>query len=244
MDTIDRNSPLPYYHQLAEILRREIVEHGPEHGVYALASENELSERYGLSRATVRHALGLLQSQGWIYRERGKGSFAPARRVEQELTQLVSTTEDMRARGWSLETRLVSLHELPAPPYVAHALRMPSAVPVYEVTRLRVVEDDPLSLQTAYLPAGLCPGLGEHDLTSSLYRLLEDAYGLRLWNATETLRARPASPYEAQMLAIREGQCLLYMERVTYAADGAAIEYLESVWRGDRYDFKVALSRG
>ncbi len=243
MHVIDKNSPIPYYQQVADLLRREISERESHNEIYQLPSENELAERHGITRATVRHALDVLEQDGWIYREKGRGSFAAVRRVEHELTRLVSTTEDMRRRGWSLTTRVVSLEQIPAAPYVAHALEVPVNTLVYEVCRLRIVDDEPLSLQTAHLPLELCPQLEGNDLTSSLYRLLETRYGLRLWTGKEVLRARCAILHEAQLLQIRDNSPVMYMERVTYAANGLAVEYLEAVWRGDRYDFKVTLSR-
>ena len=128
MTVIDKASPLPYYEQLAELLRREITDKQAQGESFQLPSENELAEKHGLSRATVRHALDELEHDGWIYRQKGVGSFAPVRRFEQDLTQLVSTTEDMRQRGWSLLTRVVSLQRLPAAPHVARALEIVAAV--------------------------------------------------------------------------------------------------------------------
>jgi GntR family transcriptional regulator len=241
--SIVKSSPLPYYYQLAEILRREVDEKASRGEVVQLPSENELAERFNLSRATVRHALDTLEDEGWIYRQKGKGSFAPFRRVEQDLTQLVSTTEDMRRRGWSLETKTVSVQQIAAAPYVAKALELVTNAPVYRLCRLRIVNGEPLSVQIAQLPAEHCPQLELNDLNSSLYRLLDVKYGLKLWTGREVLRARAASPYEAELLEIREGACMLYVERITYTVEGIPIEYLESVWRGDRYDFTVNLTQ-
>ena len=243
MPVIDKTSAIPYYQQLAELLRREIGEKQAEDAVYQLPSESELTERHGLSRATVRHALDELEREGWIYRQKGVGSFAPVRRVQQELTQLVSTTEYMRRRGWSLITRVVGLEQAPATSHIAHALEITPGAPVYQLRRLRIVDDVPVSLQTAYLPAELCPRLEDNDLTSSLYRLLETRYGQRLWTGREMLRARGAAREEARLLQIREGVSVMYAERITCASTGTPIEYLEAVWRGDRYDFTVTLTR-
>ena len=243
MPVIDKASPLPYYEQLAELLRREIADRQAGGETYQLSSENELSQRHGLSRATVRHALDELEHDGWIYRQKGVGSFAPARRFEQDLTQLVSTTEDMRQRGWPLLTKVVSWQRIPAAPHIARALEVAAESEVYKLCRLRLVDDVPISIQTAYLPAALCPGLEENDLAASLYRLLEGRYELRLWSGRETLRARGASEHEARLLDVPEGTPVMHAERITYAANGIAVEYLEAVWRGDRYDFKVTLTR-
>jgi GntR family transcriptional regulator len=243
MSVIDKASSTPYYDQLAEILRREISEKQAEGEPFQLPSENELAEQHGLSRATVRHALDKLEHEGWIYRQKGVGSFAVVRRVEQELTRLDSTTEAMRQRGWRLETRVLHIRQVAATHHIERALELKPEEMVYELCRLRIVDDLPLSLQTAYLPAALCPRLEENDLTASLYRLLESRYGLRLWNGQETLRARKATAPEAHILNIGEGIPVMYTERITYAANGSPVEYLEAIWRGDRYDFKVTLTR-
>ena len=240
---VDKSSSVPYYRQLAGLLREKIQGNQPESGVYQLPSENDLATLHGLTRATVRHALDVLEREGWIYREKGKGSFAAVRRVEQELTQLVSTTEAMRQRGWTMVTRVLKLEEVDAPSHVAKELEIAPGTSVYELSRLRIVDDAPLSIQTAYLPRALCPRLEENDLSGSLYRLLEGRYGLRLWTAHETLRARCSTSHEAKLLQIRKGAPVMYAERTTYASTGEAAEYLEAVWRGDRYDFKVTLQR-
>lgn len=240
---IDKSNPIPYYRQLADLLRHEIRLKQAAGELYQLSSEHELAEQHGLSRATVRHALDDLERGGWIYRQKGVGSFAPVRRVEEDLTLLVSTTEDMHRRGWSLVTKLLDVQRIAALPHVAVALELPEGDPIFELRRLRLVDDTPFSLQTAHLPVSLCPTLTGDDLTGSLYRLLESRYGLRLWTARETLSARAASQEEADWLEIEPSAPVMSAERVTYAADGRAIEYLEAVWRGDRYDFKVTLTR-
>ena len=243
MQPIDKTSSIPYYLQLAEALREEIGRQKTPNQVYQLPSENELAAFQGITRATVRRALDVLERGGWIYRQKGVGSFAAARRVEHELTQLVSTTEDMRERGWSLTTKLVSIEQMPASPRVAGALEIPIDTPCYKLCRVRQVDGKPISVQTPYLPVALCTDLEKNDLTRSLYRLLETRYGLRLWTGREILRARCALPHEEELLGLASCTAVMAMERVTYAADGQAVEYLEAVWRGDRYDFKVSLSR-
>ena len=240
---IDKKSPIPYYDQLAELLRHEIGQRLAKGESYQLPSENELAEQHGISRQTVRHALGELERDGWIYRQKGVGSFAVARRVEQELTALVSTSEAMRQRGWRLETKILSVTQVIPACYVAVALELGQGELVYEVKRLRLAEGGPLTIQTNHLPAAHCPGLEDNDLSSSLYRLLETRYGLRLWTGKETLRARGATSHEAHLLDIKEGAPVMHTERITYAANGVPVEYLDAVWRGDRYDFKVTLTR-
>ena len=243
METVDRNSDTPYYQQLADLLQREIEEHASCEGVYALPSENELSQRHGISRATVRHALDFLSRKGLIYRRKGKGSFGAVRRVQQDVTELVSTTEDTARRGWKLVTRVVSLSRQRPAPLVRRSLELELGQEVFELLRLRLVGGKPLSVQTSYLPVRLCPDLDKKNFASSLYNLLESSYGLRLWTARQVLRARGATRSEAELLQVAVGFPLLYVERITYAANGEAVEYLEAVWHGERYDFTVNLAR-
>ena len=243
METIDKSSDTPYYQQLADLLQREIEQHASCEGAYPLPSENELSQRHGISRATVRHALDSLSRKGLIYRRKGKGSFGVVRPVEQDVTELVSTTEDIARRGWQLVTRVVSLNCISPQPLVRRSLELELGQEVYDLVRLRLIADKPLSLQTSYLPVRLCPDLDKHDLAGSLYHLLETQYALRLWTGRQVLRARGATRSEAELLQVAVGFPLLYAERITYAADGEAVEYLEAVWHGERYDFTVNLAR-
>jgi GntR family transcriptional regulator len=243
MPTIDKSSSVPYYQQVADLLRNEIEGQVSRRDAFLLPSEHELCERYGITRTTVRHALDILEREGRIYRQRGKGTFVAVRHLQQNITELVSTTEDMRRRGWVVVTRVLSLERVAATDKIRSALELEAGQQVYKLTRLRVTGDDPISLQTSYLPVQLCPNLEDNDLAESLYRLLESRYSLLLWTAREVLRARRATRAEARLLSISAGEPVLYAERVTYVASSQAIEYLEAVWRGDRYDLKVNLTR-
>jgi GntR family transcriptional regulator len=241
--SVDKTSPVPYYQQIADSLRVEIEEGVSQGNGFRMASEHELCERFGVTRTTVRSALDVLEREGRIYRQVGRGTFAAVRRLEQNITELVSTTEDMHRRGWSVSTRVLSLERVPATGKVSGALGLAPAQEVYELARLRVAGDEPISIQTCYLPAQLCPSLENHDLSASLYRLLEGEYNLQLWTARETLSARRATSAEAGLLAMTVRDAVLYAERVTYTANDTPVEYLEAVWRGDRYSFQINLSR-
>ena len=244
MRLINKKSSIPYYRQLAELLRHDISVNQPgKTGVVALPSENELAEQHGITRATVRHAMDVLERDGKIYRVKGKGAFAVKHRIEPQLMRLVSITELMEQRGWPLATWFISLIQMPAPPHIASVLEIGLEENIYELKRLHVVENIPLSIQTAYLPARLCPKLEDNDLTDSLYRILEIRYDLLMWAGQETLRARAATQSEARLLQVKPGTPVMYSERVSYASTGVPVEYLEAVWRGDKYDVKVSLVR-
>lgn len=243
MGEIRKDSDAPLYRQLADLLRDEIEANSATPGERSLPSEHQLCATYQVTRTTVRHALDILEREGKIIRQQGKRRRAVVPRVEQDLTRLVSTTEDMRKRGWRLVTRVISVTQIKPPPVVRQNLELAPGQEVYRLVRLRITDDIPLSVQTSFVPVQLCPGLDRHDLAASLYDLLEKQYGLTLWSGRQTLSARGATEAESKLLEVRPGTPMLHAERVTYAATGQAVEYLEAVWVGDRYDFTTTLAR-
>ncbi len=243
MPAINKQSRIPYYFQLAEVLRQQIKDAAADGSMVALPSENELAETYRISRATVRHALDLLEREELIYKAKGKGTFVARTRAKYELTSLVPTTEDILRRGWKPGTQVLSLQRFNPPPAIAAALEIAEGDEVYEIHRLRTADDEPICLQWSYIPARLCPGLHEQDLSVSLTQLLEDRYGIRLWTARATLRARLTQPSEAKLLQIPRNSPVIYIEQNTFSPEGHVVEFLKTVWRSDRYDFVVSLSR-
>jgi len=240
---LDRATPLPLYYQIAESLREAIrdLEAAPEGERAELPTEVELCQRFGVSRGPVRQALQLLEREGLVSRERGRGTFVARRRLTHELTKLCSVTADMEARGWRPGARVLRAQAMKPPAHVRHALALGDGETVWEVYRLRLADDEPVSLQWCYVPCALTPGLPVQDLAGSLWRIFSDQYGLKLAFAEQTLRARPATPDEARVLHIAKGDALFVITRTIYDEQGRAVQYLHSLWRGDRYDFTVRL---
>ena len=239
---INKDIPIPYYYQIARILRETIddLEKDAEQSEVALPSESELCELYQVTRGTVRHALELLEREGLVYREKGRGTFV-RRRVQLEVTRLCSTTEDMKARGWVPETRLLGLTSVTAHAHVQHQLHVSADMQVWEIYRLRLAGGEPISLQWSYLPCERMPELDRQDLAGSLYYILKNVYGIELRTAEQTIRTRTATAEEAELLAVPEGAPLFVIDRTTYDQNEVPVEQLHSLWRGDRYDLQVRL---
>jgi len=240
---VDRSVPTPLYYQIAESLREAIrdLEAAPEGERAELPTEVELCQRFGVSRGPVRQALQLLEREGLVSRERGRGTFVARRRLTHELTKLCSVTADMEARGWRPGARVLRAQAMKPPAHVRHALALGDGETVWEVYRLRLADDEPVSLQWCYVPCALTPGLPVQDLAGSLWRIFSDQYGLKLAFAEQTLRARPATPDEARVLHVARGDALFVITRTIYDDEGRPVQYLHSLWRGDRYDFTVRL---
>lgn len=239
---IDRALPVPYYFQIAEIFRGLIADaHLARETDVPLPSENELCDLYAVTRATVRHALDLLEREGLVYRLKGKGTFL-RRRVQLDLARLSSTTKDMRARGWAPATRVLSVKSITAPAHIQHQLRIPDPAEVWEVHRLRLADGEPISLQWSYVPCSRAPGLDRHDLAGSLYDTLHSAYSIDLRTADQVIRTRLATDEEAQVLEIPAGSPVFAIDRTSLDQQERPVEYLHALWRGDRYDLQIRLT--
>ncbi|MEN6301099.1 MAG: GntR family transcriptional regulator [Armatimonadia bacterium] len=241
---LNKDSPIPYYYQLAQILRDAMddvsasAEEGEE---IPLPSEPMLAEWFKVTRGTVRHALEILEREGLIYREKGRGTFMRRRRVELNLTELSSITAHMRDQRWAAEYRLLGLDRGPARPQAQRALGLAEAEEVWEVRRLRLADSEPVSAETSIIPCRLAPDLQTADLTASLYQTLRSRYGFDLKTSEQTIRTRAADAEEAVLLNVHTGDPVFVITGVLADAQGTPVEYSRSLWRGDRYDLQVRL---
>lgn len=244
--SINREIPIPYYYQIAQILRNAIadVDIDSMEGEIEFLSETELCKMFGVTRATVRHALDVLEREGLIYRQKGRGTFVRRRRLALDVTTLRSTTEDLEARGWGPETRVMSVKSMAPRPHIRRALRLQDDEKVWEVLRLRLADEEPISLQWSYIPCARAPGLDREDLTGSLYSLLESRYAIRPTSADQEVTTRVlTSAYEAELLGNAVGDPVFVISRTVYDQNQVPVECLESRWRGDRYSLQSRLSR-
>jgi GntR family transcriptional regulator len=204
-----------------------------------LPSEAELGATFGVSRGTIRHALEVLEREGLVFRRQGKGTFIGRRRLAYDLTRLSSTTEDLLERGWKPGSRVLGIEAVRPRAAIQGFLQLPKGARVWELRRLRLADGEPVCLVSSYLPVRLTPGLDKHDLTGSLAKLLAEEYGIKLRTADQTIRARGAVGEEAELLGVPEGEPIFMITRVAYDEQGTPVEYLGSLWRGDRYDLQV-----
>lgn len=232
---LNRHTPVPLYYQLAEQLRESIRAGELRPGDQA-PSERELSERYGISRMTVRQAIGYLIREGVLVAEHGRGTFVAEPKLTYDVLQLLGFTEAILQRGGLPVSQVLEQSVVAAPAVVAQELRLPQHAPVHKLVRLRLSHSMPLLLETSYLSAIGCPGLERHDLAHrSLYDVLEQDYGLSLKRAHQALEATTANSYESQLFGIPVGTPMILLEGVTSDFGEHPIEYFKAVYRGDRF---------
>jgi len=235
VDAINRQSKLPLYQQLYEMLRGNITRGEWKPGDL-IPAESELIEQYGVSRITVRQVLDMLVREGLIYRQRGRGSFVAHPTVEQVLQRLVSFTDDMRQRGFAPTTQTLSSGLLPAPEDIAKQLQVEQGEELAKIERVRLADGEPMSVEEAYLVHRIVPGILDKDFVNDpLREVIERHYNIRWERARQVIRAINASRELAATLSVRPNAALLFIERVSFSQGGVPVEFLRIYHRGDRY---------
>ena len=238
MTAIDPDSPVRKHFQLREILldmlEREFAVDD------CIPSERELCARYGLARMTVRKALDHLVAEGNLYRVPGKGTFVSEPKIGLKL-RLMSFTEDMLARGHVPGSVDLARRVVPAGRRLGLELGLDDDEPVYVIERLRTADGVPMALERTHFPAALTPGLIDEPLQDrSLFTVLEERYGIVYDEGEQTVEAGIADPTDAALLGIPEGSAVLLHQRRSLVG-GQPVEYVESAYRGDRYQLTYAL---
>ncbi len=234
---LDPASSLPLYQQLQRALR-EAIEQRVLGVDDALPAERQLAEELSVSRITVRKAIEGLVDEGLLVRRQGAGNFV-ASRVEKNFAKLTSFSEDMRARGRTPHSEWLRKSEGTVTPEEALTLRLSPGTPVFRFHRLRFADNAPMSLEYATIVASCLSSPEAVD--SSLYEALEAA-GNRPVRALQRLRALLLRAEQAKLLDAHEGDAGLLVERVGFLRDGRAVEFCQSYYRGDTYDFVAELN--
>ncbi len=229
----------PRYVQL-----RKRIEEGIDNGLLKpdtpLPPEREIATVTELSRVTVRKAIQELVDKGAVVQRQGSGSFITdaAPRVEQSLSMLTSFSEDMARRG--LESKSIWLERgvfMPSPEEVM-ALALSSGESVARIARLREAGGRPMAIERASLPLSILPN--PTDVTKSLYEVLAQS-GNRPVRAIQKISAINLTDADSEMLGVPPGAAGLRIQRTSYLPEGRVVEFTQSIYRGDAYDFVAEL---
>jgi GntR family transcriptional regulator len=234
---LDAKSNLPLYQQLQRSLR-DAIERRILGADDALPAERDLATDFDVSRITVRKAIDGLVNEGLLVRRQGSGTFVCAR-VEKNFSKLTSFSEDMRARGRNPRSVWLRRSAGTVTPEEALTLRSSPGTPVYRFHRIRFADDAPMALEYATVLASCLPSLDA--VESSLYEALERT-GNRPVRALQRLRAVLFTAEQAEQLGAKEHDAGLLVERHGFHKDGRTVEFSQSYYRGDTYDFVAELS--
>ncbi|MEV0369093.1 GntR family transcriptional regulator [Streptomyces sp. NPDC050636] len=210
----------------------------------AIPSERTLCTRFGVSRPTLRAAVDDLVASGVLVREHGRGVFVAPGKITQELVPGQRVCSVPQANGvWT--SRLLAFTTVQAGARVGRKLRLSPADRIYSASRLRLVDDAPIAIEHLHLPAGLLPELSARELEEGhLYAHLRERHGVRVHEAVQSIEPTVANEAEARLLDVPVLSPALLFERLTTDAAGRPVEYVRSVYRGDRYRIVSRLTLG
>jgi GntR family transcriptional regulator len=240
---VTRDSPIPLYAQVESILAAGIT-----NGTFApesqLPNEDELIERYAVSRTTIRKTIQNLTRRGLVEIRRRKGTFVLQPKITQELTELSGFVEDMQSLGRQARARVIDKQIVPASESVARQLALTAGTLVVRIQRVRLADNAPLSFDETYLPRDIGERILESNLeTEPIFLLLEQKYDTPLVEAEYRLEAISADSTVAGALGIGEGSPIFLIERTSFTTDHTPIDYEKLYYRGDQIRFVTRLAR-
>jgi DNA-binding GntR family transcriptional regulator len=235
---IDRSSPVPLYHQVAEQLEAAITSGELAPGD-RITNEVALATQLGLSRPTMRQAIQLLVDQGRLVRKRGVGTQVVQGQIRRPV-ELTSLHDDLRRAGQDPHTAVLHCRQVTADDDVANELQLPAGAPVWDLLRVRMVGDEPLAVLHNFVPVEAIDLAAVDLAVTGLYDALR-AEGVHLRVAHQRIGARRADAREAKLLGEHRGAPLLTMSRTAYDDAGRAVELGNHVYRADRQTFEVTL---
>jgi GntR family transcriptional regulator len=207
----------------------------------AIPPERQLAESLGVSRPTLRVVIDDLVRIGVLRRRQGSGTYVAEPKVPGPLT-MTSFSEDMRRRGLEPGSRLLSFEQQNAGAKLGAKLRVSPADEVWSARRLRLADGESMAIESLFFPSDLLPEVDRSDLEDgSFYELLR-AQGIVIASGSQTIEATVTTDEEAELLGVPVYAPALLFERLTVAADGRPVEFVRSVYRGDRYQLVTELT--
>jgi len=247
---MNANLPLPKYHQIYLVLREQLIEGAYRDG---LPGDFSLMHQFGVARITIRKALSQLVDEGLIIREPGKGTRAviPSRsnqRTSAPQTQLKQAKlsgllENLVSMGLNTQVEVLSVQTLTPPQEVCNDLQISSHETAQKAVRVRSTEDGPLSYITTWVPANIAKNFGKSELQKKPILLLLEEAGVKVARAEQTITAKLADSVVAHHLDVQVGSALLGVKRVIYDEEDRPLQWLTGLYRPDRYEYQMQLSR-
>lgn len=200
-----------------------------------IPAERQLAADLGVSRLTLRAALDELVRDGYLDRRHGSGTYVTEPKIAQPLT-LTSFSDDMRRRGMNPGSRTLELTTTTAGARLAHRLGVSPETRLVRVKRLRLADGQPMAMEVLHVPEALVPGLTRQDFEDhSFYELLRERYGITIASGTQSIEPTVTSEEESEVLNVPLHTPAFLFERTTVSESGRIVEFVRSIYRGDRY---------
>lgn len=235
--------PLPKYHSVYLVLKERLCD-----GLYdqRVPGELELMEEFGVSRATVRKALENLAQEGLIERSAGRGTrrLQPQGQAERPpAPRLAGLLDNIIAASLDTTVKVIEHEYVPATESVAHMLQIEPRSQVLRAVRVRSTKAGPVSFITTWVPRAFAGSLGRRQLGRKAMLVLIEESGVEIGRARQTISARQADATVAGLLGLPLGSALLSVNRVVHDVDDRPVLWLQGLYRPDRYEYEMELSR-
>ena len=233
---IDKNSPIPVYYQLKNDFIKKIA-----NGIWkagdCISSERELCEIYGVSRMTIRQAIGELVQEGILTRKKGKGTFVCEQKVNQK--DMMSFTEMIKQSGRSLETKVVEFEIIDTPEDIQDVFILDR---LYKISRKRIVDNECIAVETVYIPVDYCGHLNKEMLEGSLYKVLE-GFGYIITNSNSSIVAVNVDDEIRKILECEIDTPILKVVSKTFTNTDKLLFLEEAFYKSDKFTLQVNISR-
>jgi len=233
---------MPLYERTMSFILQYVDERKLQEGD-RLPAEPELATMAGVSMVTVRRALAELAAQAVVRREQGRGTFLARSRVSAETTKVGALRNGLSldARS-SLETRLRQLERRPATLEEAQRLGIPDASVVWEISRLRLLDKQPMIHEVSVIPMILAPDLHAHigaNPDRSLYATLDAEYDLREAREEQNLVCRRANADDVRLLKLPRQDWVVEISGISYTTRHVAIDSFRMVFDAKGFAFRM-----
>jgi len=233
----EQDDKYPLYHQISLSLKT-LIQKGVLYPGEMLPSEEEMGGYYGVSRLTMRRAIDDLVRESWLSRKHGIGTFVASPNITPTISRTLSFTDKMRALGLYPSSRLVRQSIIQVPEDISTRLHLTSGTQVIEIIRVRLADNQPIMVESAYLSAELFSGLLTADFSNhSLYESLREKYQVTVAWIDQILEPGLVSEEEAPLLGVKAGSLGLISHVLAFAQDGVAIEYSRSITLAEKCRF-------
>jgi GntR family transcriptional regulator len=230
---------VPKYYRIGQdIVRR--IQSGQFVVGQQIPSENEIIDAYNVSNTTARKALHEIETEGWVRRVKGKGTFVSRSSVDRSITRILSFTKNMLETGRSPSSRVLSVRTLSGSHSVTvHGRQYVMRGPYVVMERLRLADGVPMMKETRHISASFCPGIEQKDLEGSLYEIYEHEYGVTLERVSQMVSAIILEANQTTVFGVTTAIPAFLVEGVTFCGKELIVEMEESIYRGDMYKFYV-----
>lgn len=232
----DLENSRPMYQQIEEYLR-EVISSGKLKPNDQLPSENTLVTEFGVSRMTVRKALSRLEFEGLVVRQPGRGTFVAKQKIQQVISPIIGFTEKMEQAGRNTATQILDTSVLEAINSVRLSLGLQEHAKVFKIQRLRLVDNEPVVIQTNYVPLCLFPGIQYIDFQQPFTKILSEVYNIEIKGYRSELQPTLPNLDEQRLLQLTKPIPMLLIASISYDQHQRPVRFSKGLYRGDKFKF-------